>query len=238
MSLNKTHIEWTDYTWNPITGCKNGCPYCYARKIALRFQGGFEPAVHTERMFDPDGMKKPSKIFACSMGEWFGEWVPQQWFDWCIEAIRRNPIHQFQVLTKCNTQIPVKLAKYKNRIPNNMWIGVSVVNEENLIKLNDLMFAQGGIRFVSFEPLHGDINLEKEAIADWVFSTIDWVIVGAETGNRKGKITPQPEWVEKLVDKCAEYKKPIFMKNNLKQYYDGEIKQEFPQGMLLDTQEA
>ena len=116
--MNRTKIEWTDFTWNPITGCLNSCPYCYARKIAKRFPNifpnGFKPTFHEDRLAEPYEevpetfrSKNPNlslghaMIFTVSMGEMFGSWVPDTWISKILEVIRDNPWHVFQILTKC-----------------------------------------------------------------------------------------------------------------------------------------
>jgi protein gp37 len=102
--MNRTKIEWTDYTWNPITGCLHGCEYCYARKIAARFKkvfpNGFEPTFHQERLRDPFDVKKPSKIFTVSMGDMFGEWVHGKWITQVFDVMGACNWHTFLVLTK------------------------------------------------------------------------------------------------------------------------------------------
>ena len=127
-------IGWTNWTWNPISGCKNGCKYCYARKIATRFtpknrlgddctqpgnglheiryksqpfKYGFEPTLHSYRLYEPLIMKEPSKIFVCSMADLFGEWVPDEWIHKVLKIVKQCPQHVFQFLTKNSS-------RYKN----------------------------------------------------------------------------------------------------------------------------
>ena len=90
--MNKTKIEWTDYTWNSITGCEYNCFYCYARRIAMRFNGHFKPTFHPDRITQPHKLKKPSKIFVCSMVDLFGDWIPDLWIEAVLATIKYTNI--------------------------------------------------------------------------------------------------------------------------------------------------
>ena len=216
--MNKTKIEYVDYTWNPVVGCLHGCPYCYARRIAERFKGGkeyplgFEPTSHlSKRINEPMLVKKPSKIFVCSMADLFGSWswkVP--WSggkvtgDDVINAIlfvvRKCPQHTFMFLTKN----PTGYLKYD--FPENAWLGMTVTHLEGkrVIYGGD----KGGKRFVSLEPLLGGPDGEIE------FRNIDLLIIGAQTG--PGAVKPKPEWVQGIIDEARAHKIPVFLKDNLK----------------------
>ena len=93
--MQKTKIEWCDMTWNPVTGCKLGCPYCYAAKLARRFGKSFEPEFHSERLAQPAQIKKPQNIFVCSMADLFGEWVPDEWIKAVFDACAAAPQHRY-----------------------------------------------------------------------------------------------------------------------------------------------
>lgn len=201
--MNKTAIEWCDYTWNPVTGCKHGCPYCYARKIAERFKGskawpqGFEPMFHPERLQDPAKMKKPQTIFVCSMADLFGDWVPEPWikaiFDQCLKSYQ----HTYIFLTKRPDNAKRFLDKnmemelYMEGAPENIWIGTTIENKSALPRLDQLKAINSPSRsstyhwnlFISFEPLLeniGKINLDG----------IKQVIIGAQT-NPSVEVTPE-----------------------------------------------
>lgn len=222
--MNRSKIEWTDYTWNPITGCKNNCEFCYARKLAegrlkgrFGYENGFEPTFHEDRLMEPYKVRKPSMIFVCSMGEIFGDDNPSEWGNRVMQVVAENPQHTFQFLTKCPHNIRTYLphigtpqGKQSFVLPN-MWIGVSVTCEEDLFRIDALrkavlpLFA-GGKLFVSFEPLLGEIRNPD-------LSDIDWVIIGAQTGHRP--VIPAMDWVSHLEWWAKQQGIPVFQKNNL-----------------------
>jgi len=221
--MNRTKIEWTDFTWNPITGCRNGCDFCYARKLAegrLKGRYGypavdpFKPTFHKERLTEPNAVNKPSRIFTISMGDMFSFGVERGWIHAIMDVIRYTPHHTFQVLTKSPERMTVVLGP-DFELPSNLYMGVSVSSDNNQFRL-DVLHAQLDMlpgkpkRFVSFEPLLGSIDSRN---VDW--ERLDWVIVGAETGNRKGKIKPDPRWIVDILGHTGFYGIPIFMKNNL-----------------------
>ena len=194
--MNKTKIEWCDYSWNPITGCLHNCPYCYARKIAMRFDGHFDPTIHYDRLKEKMP-KKPSKIFVCSMADLFGEWVQDNWIDSVLEIVEKNPQHTFQFLTK-------NPKRYLNfTFPKNCWLGITLDNPDRL-KL-DYLKMMPNYKFISFEPLLGDMS-------GLDLSGIDLCIVGAMTG--QGAIPPKKEWIDSIKHNN------IFYKSNIKKYLD------------------
>ncbi|OPX65621.1 MAG: Phage protein Gp37/Gp68 [Methanomassiliicoccales archaeon PtaB.Bin215] len=233
MSLNKTKIEWTDYTWNPVTGCKHGCPYCYARSIANRFKGskawpnGFEPTFHPERLIDVHPGKARhllgKKVFVCSMADLFGDWVPDEWIDSVIEAIDNwSVVHDpaerpiFQFLTK-------NPKRYEDfAIPENCWLGTTVESEAQAHRIDELNHAvnyQDNYAFVSFEPLLGKI--------DHPLKGLDWIIIGAQTG--PGAKYPDKGVLDSLMMRAFFDGIPIFTKDSLK--LDSPIR-EFPNRSL------
>lgn len=192
--MNKTKIEWCDNTWNPVTGCLHNCSYCYAKRIAMRFDGHFKPTFHPERLNDKMP-KKPSKIFVCSMADLFGEWVPKEWIEKIIEVARNNPQHTFQFLTKN----PKRYLEFE--FSSNCWLGTTI-DYINQARLNYLK-QKNNYKFISFEPLLGDMSLLD-------LSGIDWVIIGADSS--KGANTPRIEWIDSI-------RHPnIFYKENIKKY--------------------
>jgi protein gp37 len=235
--MNKTKIEWTDYTWNPVTGCwgpggmaekPNRCSYCYAVTVARRFNhhqimsarlrlgaDPFEPTFHPDRLDQPAKVKKPSKIFVCSMADLLGDWVPGEWIHQIIEVAENCPQHIFQFLTKN----PKRLSQFP--WPSNCWVGTTVTNQGDADERWPwILRADGPVRFVSHEPLLGPIILPA---AHLLFATkgsrpfVDWAIIGAMTGPGRFRddITFQPGWVQDLIDQYRAAGIPVFLKDNL-----------------------
>ena len=204
--MNRTKIEWTDFTWNPITGCKHGCWYCYAKKMCERFKKifphGFEPTFHPERLREPWEHKKPSKIFACSISDLFAPWTLPEWRGAVINSIENCPIkHTFQTLTKNPELIP-----HHHHFPDNVWVGTTVTGENGDTRnISAIRWADAKIRFVSFEPLLGEIWAD--------LSDIQWVIIGKLTGSRRVKLDYGE--VTKLTEQARTLGIPVFQKNNL-----------------------
>lgn len=226
--MNRTKIEWTDFTWNPVTGCEHGCPYCYARKIATRFKdlfpNGFEPTFHPERLREPYKVSKnfrsrnpnlpegAAMIFTVSMGDLFGNWVPAKWIEAVIRVAEDNPHHIFQFLTK-------NPARYKEfEFPKNCWLGTTVTSYKDQDRIFDLPRYRGNVNFVSFEPLLGPVYIDG-----WVLGYIDWVIIGAQTNPYR---PPKQEWVESIIQQAKDAGVAVFLKDNLR--WPTKI-QEFPE---------
>ena len=232
MNLNPP-IGWCDGTWNPVTGCLNNCEYCYARKLAegrlkgrFGYENGFKPTLHADRLQEPYKLKKPSKIFVSSMGDIFGNWVPQHWFSAVMKVVIDNPRHTFQFLTKYPQYIGAFLeGEGIKQIPSNIWVGVSVTCQEDLWRIDLLRkYVKGGIRFVSFEPLLDEIHYVN-------LSEIDWVIIGAETGNRPGKVAPEYTWIRDILADADDLSIPVYLKDNLRPHIQHQYKllKEFPE---------
>lgn len=185
--MNKTSIEWCDYTWNPVTGCKHGCPYCYARKIAERFKGtkawpqGFEPMFHSTRLSDPGSSQKHQSIFVCSMADLFGDWVPDAWILSVLSTAALIPQHTYLFLTKNPKRYLTIPGDY---LSENFWFGATVTNQQDADRRIAVLSAVPKVRkFISFEPLLGVIsNLDLDGI--------DQVILGAQT-NPTVEVTPK-----------------------------------------------
>jgi protein gp37 len=204
--MNKTKIEWTDYSWNPITGCLHGCWYCYAKKMAMRFHRSFEPTFHPERLKEPYELKKPSKIFVCSVADLFAPWTPREWYGEVFDSMLWCPTkHTFQMLTKNPERI--YLGGMEPIYPKNWWFGTTVTCQSDFKNIEEIKKIKCGVRFVSFEPLLGELPSYIS------LKGLDWVIVGKLTGSKR--IPFKFEWLASVVDQTAEFQIPLFMKNNL-----------------------
>ena len=206
--MNRTKIEWTDNTWNPVTGCLHGCPYCYARKIAKRFKdlfpNGFKPTFHPHRLDLPYRIKHPIKIFTVSMGDLFGDWVPASWIQAIIKVAEDNPQHIFQFLTKN----PERYKEFK--FPKNCWLGTTVTQQNDVYRILHLVENNSSnIKFVSFEPLLGEIRM----LFPDPDNVVNWIIIGAQTNPYR---PPKPDWVQKLIRQAKDNGIAIFLKDNLR----------------------
>ena len=282
----KTKIDWTDATWNPVTGCLHGCDYCYARRIAKRFGSNqmpiftdypvlnepvrctytydymraaginagkiqpypfdFTPTFHRYKLDEPKHWKKPRNIFVCSMADLFGEWVPDEWIETVINACLAAPQHRYLFLTKnpgryCHLERAGIMPK-----GDNFWFGATfdhsnwpghdgpheIPGRPTTFALHGKMVHDAGDfyypaypeknRFVSFEPLLYDIGAHIGSTG------AQWHIIGAETGNRKGKVATQREWVEHIVEYSDKNHIPVFMKESLRGLMGDDFRQEFP----------
>jgi protein gp37 len=207
-----SRIEWTEATWNPVTGCTKvspGCAHCYAERMALRLQGmgvrayarGFEPAVHEELLTLPLSWRRPRHVFVNSMSDLFHQEVPDGFVLRAFGVMREAHWHHYQVLTKRAE----RLGRLGQQIawPQNVWVGVSVENADYVWRIDRLRQTQAAIKFVSFEPLLGPIG-------DIDLDGLDWVIVGGESG--PGARPMRKEWVLELKDQCDEAGVAFFFK--------------------------
>jgi len=213
--MNKTKIEWTDYSWNPITGCLRNCWYCYAKKLFTRFHRSFEPTFYPERLSELRKLRKPAKIFVCSVADLFAEWTPEEWRDAVLNEISKPEYKHltFQLLTKNPENIRLQAKE-------NIWIGATITKQRELDLMYALVNNYQGLKFLSFEPLLEAITPSR---IDGYFRKIDWVIIGKLTGSNKVKL--EKEWVYFLIRNCRANNIPIFLKDNLKWH---EKIQEFP----------
>jgi protein gp37 len=228
----KTSISWADLCINPITGCNVGCDFCYARKFAYRLKGRFgydtdhpfAPTFHPDKLADIYGLAgKGKRIFLDSMGDWFSPGVDRDWITQTLDMVDAVPEHSFLVLTKRPDRITPEVL---DAMRENLWLGVSVTRQKDVERIDTLVEWFDGHKFVSFEPLHGPIRVDLFGI--------EWVIIGAESGNRKCKIYPKYAWVMDLVNDADKYGIPVFLKNNVWPILcgSGPEKQEFPKAML------
>jgi len=190
--MNRTRIAWTDYSWNPFVGCDKvsaGCRDCYAEGVAKRFwRGDFKVTFHPKRINDPIGIKKPVKIFVCSMSDLFHEDIDPKDRGQVFDTIRKCPQHTFLVLTKRPQNINIG-------IPDNVWLGVTVENNKEAWRIETLKGIKAKVRFISFEPLLERIDFDKVNIEG-----IDWVIVGGESGKTAREM--DAEWAEEIYGEC------------------------------------
>jgi protein gp37 len=182
--MKTTKIEWTDKTWNPITGCTKksaGCAHCYAEVMARRLQAmhldkyrnGFALTLHEEALMEPLQWKKPHNIFVCSMSDLFHEKVPFEFVDRIMKTIIQTPQHRYQILTKRSERM---VEYFKTRpIPKNVWLGVTVECQSSKSRIDDLRRLDATVKFLSCEPLIEDLGVLN-------LDGIDWIIVGGESG--------------------------------------------------------
>jgi len=210
--MNKSKIEWTESTWNPVSGCNKvsrGCDNCYAERMAKRLQAmgtrgyenGFEVTPHPMSLEKPLKMKKPQIIFVNSMSDIFHDKISDEYIIKIFEIMNKAYWHTFQVLTKR----PKRLEKISQKLnwTDNIWMGVTIEANEYAYRADYLRNSPAKIKFLSIEPL-----------IDWVnnidYSGIDWVIVGGESGY--GARVVKKEWILDIRDKCLELDIPFFFK--------------------------
>jgi len=208
----QSKIEWTEMTWNPVTGCSKisaGCKHCYAERMAKRLQAmnqpryrnGFEITVHEDLVELPLKWKQPRLVFVNSMSDLFHEKVPTELIQLVFDTMYRSPQHTFQVLTKRSN----RLRELANLLPwpSNIWMGVSDEDSEVVQRIRDLQATPAAIRFLSCEPLIGLLeNLPLQGI--------HWVIVGGESG--PGARPMQPSWVDSIYQQSRNAGVPFFFK--------------------------
>lgn len=241
--MKKTKIDWADSTWNPVTGCLHGCEYCYAQRIAKRFGGNmmpffverpilrepvrdgsgkimpypfdFLPTFHRYKLDEPKRWTKPRTIFVCSMADMFGEWVPDEWIKQVFEACDAAPQHRYLFLTKNPSRYSNLKAAGIIKPRHNWWFGSSTPDET-------FSYAMGKNTFVSVEPILRPFAEMYEP------PLVDWIIIGAETGNRKNKVIPKKWWIDQYVGHCKAWGIPVFMKESLRGLMGDDFRQEFP----------
>jgi protein gp37 len=211
MSLS-SKIEWTEATWNPVTGCtkvSEGCRYCYAEKLALRLKAmnnprylnGFDIVLHDDALREPLKWHKSKMIFVNSMSDLFHEKIPITFIEKVFKIIRISNHHIFQILTKRSERL-MELAPLLNW-PDNLWMGVTVEMEELTYRISHLKKTPAKVKFISFEPLLNNIETLD-------LKGIDWVIVGGESGP-KSRIM-EKEWVVNIKDRALNDDVAFFFK--------------------------
>lgn len=232
-----TKIEWTDETWNPVTGCtkvSSGCKNCYAERMAKRLAGRygypaddpFRVTIHPDRLEQPLRWRKPRRVFVCSMSDFFHPSIPL-WFEAkMLDVMRRCPQHTFQILTKRTEQLALfdKVCGWPDDLPN-VWLGVSAENQEAADeRIPALMCVPAAVRFVSCEPLLSDIDLTQAMYGKESFGMncfgftngfgyeyfLHWIIAGCESGS--GRRRADARWFRNLRDQCRAGDVPFFLK--------------------------
>ena len=235
-------IEWTESTWNPLTGCAKispGCQHCYAERMARRLQAmghphyvnGFRLTLHERALELPLRWRKPQTIFVNSMSDLFHQDVPLEFIQRVFDVMRRAHWHRFQVLTKRAE----RLVELDSRLAwaGNIWMGVSVENQHYVSRIDCLRKTDAAIKFLSLEPLLGPLpNLNLQSI--------DWVIVGGESG--PGARPVQESWVLDIRDQCRQAGVPFFFKQwggvykkKAGRELQGRIWDEMPTGILMQA---
>jgi protein gp37 len=212
--MAQSHIEWTEMTWNPVTGCdklSDGCRFCYAEAFAKRLQAmgvekyhnGFKLTLHPETLREPFKWKKPKVVFVNSMSDLFHKDLPIDYIRQVFSVMKQNPHHVFQVLTKRADVLKYYDSERWLDWSHNIWMGVSVENQQAIPRIDRLRETDARVKFLSCEPLLGplpELNLED----------IDWVIVGGESGRNARPM--KPEWVQEIREQCVAANKPFFFK--------------------------
>lgn len=211
--MSTTKIEWTDATWNPVTGCSKisaGCAHCYAETMSRRlramgmakYANGFKVSLHEDVLNEPKKWRKPRTIFVCSMSDLFHEDVPFEFVDKVMRVIKDTPRHYYQLLTKRAERME-EYFQYRD-VPENVWLGVTVEVQSSKNRIDSLRRIQNApIKFLSCEPL-----LEDLGVLD--LNGIDWIIVGGESGNQARPM--KEEWVMSIKTQCEEAGKSFFFK--------------------------
>jgi len=208
----RSSIEWTESTWNPLTGCNKvspGCKHCYAERMALRlhamgqhrYRNGFDVTLQPDAVEEPLRWRRPQVVFVNSMSDLFHRDVPESFILRVFQTMEQASWHVFQVLTKRSD----RLRELAGRLPwpNNVWMGVSVESADYIGRIEDLVHVPASVRFLSVEPLLGPIP-------DLPLDGIHWVIVGGESG--PGARPMQPSWVKEIRSTCRRARVPFFFK--------------------------
>jgi protein gp37 len=293
--MNRTKIDWADYSWNPVTGClgPNGggpCTYCYAKRIAARFGAdtsyfdsaypdrphlhyirldveeefidlnfkdrngypmelgnlecrslypfNFEPTFNEYRLSEPLWAKKPSRVFVCSMGELFGNWVPDDWIRRVLAACEAAPQHQYLFLSKNAGRYELLFGK--TTVHPNWWFGTTCDTLDHTFSMTVddptgaammLLHRRGWHTWASAEPLLEDIAPRFD-MAD---EMIDWLVLGAMTGPGSKGGQPQREWIANLAIAADNHGIPVFMKRSLQTLVDEPLIQQYPRAMTKEA---
>jgi protein gp37 len=213
---DSTSIEWAQWSWNPITGCKHDCPYCYARDIANRFyKQKFDPSIYPVRFSAPANTSVPAQaetdvafknVFTGSMADIFGRWVPDEWVRRVIDIVRDCPQWNFLFLTK----FPQRVHEYESNLPVNAWMGTTVDCQDRVANA-ERAFAKmtGGTKWLSIEPMLTPLRFERLDLFDWI------VIGGASPSSKTPKWVPPFDWISDLHQQARDSGCKIYHKDNL-----------------------
>ena len=226
---SRSKIEWTELTWNPVTGCtkiSHGCKYCYAQRMSMRLQAmglekyknGFSVAVHESTLDKPLRLHQPHLIFVNSMSDLFHKSVSSEFIEAVFDVMNRASQHTFQVLTKRPRRV-VQLGERLSWTPN-IWLGTSIESDQWLGRLAQLKETNAKVKFLSLEPLLGPLSSLR-------LEGIDWVIVGGESGPHARPM--EESWVREIRDNCLKSNVPFFFKQ-----WGGVFKRKT--GRVLDNQ--
>lgn len=233
----KSKIEWTEQTWNPVTGCikvSPGCKFCYAESMAQRLQAmgahgyenGFKLSLMPERLSQPLHRKKPTLYFVNSMSDLFHDEVPDDFIEQVFSVINATPQHTYQILTKRAERLAAYFAR--RNPPNNAWLGVSVEDRKyGLPRIDELRKVVATVRFLSVEPLLEDLGMLNLA-------SIHWVIVGGESGPNARPM--KLEWALSIKDQCEQLGVAFFFKQWGGWGADGKRRSKQGNGRLLEGQ--
>ena len=232
--MKTTKIEWTDKTWNPITGCTKysaGCAHCYAETMSRRlhamgmakYQREFELTLHEDNLQEPLSWRKAHNIFVCSMSDLFHEKVPFEFIDKVMATIRQTPQHRYQILTKRAE----RMAEYfeTRAVPENVWVGVTVEAESSKQRIDCLRQIPASVHFLSCEPL-------LESLGQIDLKGIEWVIVGGESGPQARPM--KEEWVLDIMQQCERQGAAFFFKQWGTWGRDGVKRNKHANGKLLN----
>jgi protein gp37 len=218
---DKSGIQWTDATWNPVTGCSKvspGCAHCYAETLSLRFGWSQRPwlpkyaaeniILHPERLDQPLRWRQPRRVFVNSMSDLFHELVPDAFVDDVFDCMAEANWHSYQILTKRPERMAQVVASYYARRPGtqplpHVWLGTSIENDRWSRRADALRATPAAVRFISAEPLLGPLRTLD-------LTAIDWLIVGGESG--AGARPMEPEWARDLRDRALSESVPFFFK--------------------------
>lgn len=233
---DKSYIEWTNTTWNVVTGCtkiSEGCKNCYAERYSERlkrmgvkkYKNGFKLTIHKDVLSYPLTLKTSRMIFVNSMSDLFHENIPFSFIKKVFDIMLKADWHIYQILTKRSKRL-MEFAEYYGKFPDHVWIGVSVESSKYKYRIDDLKHVKANIHFLSIEPL-----LERIGTLD--LNDIEWVIVGGESGYRFREC--KAEWVREIRDQCLEARVPFFFKQwggitskARGRILDGKVWNEFP----------
>lgn len=210
--MANSKIEWTNKSWNPVTGCSKvseGCKHCYAEVMArrlkamgqIKYSNGFHVTTHEESLNEPLKWHKPQMIFVCSMGDLFHEKVPDDFIDRVMKTIEKTPQHRYQLLTKRADRMAVYFSNHP--IPHNAWLGVTVECKSSIPRIDLIRKLNASVKFLSCEPLVEDLGKMD-------LDGINWIIVGGESGMQARPM--KEDWALNVKQQAKTMNIPFFFK--------------------------